>query len=321
MNPSQFERLIEHLHLLLEREGAQVLWNPHIPDPDNPAQPRQIDVVIQRDGLTTHVECRFRKERQDVTWIEELIGRRASLRADCVMAVSASGFTEGAVRKAEVHGITLHDLKDLSRNDVLNWGKRLTLTVKWLHMDPLSVCLLIAPEDEDRVTPGQVTDALHAPGALYSILERIKGALPEDKLREGGTVAFHDSLDIKLIAGSCLIRRAEVTLTAWLTEEPFSFASVAAYGEASQELNEREVHIGDASPLGIRIGRCADKFSILFAKMMSQPPTHAMFYRLLLDFDTPVAPRCIQSLNEEMLPELCFSRLSLSARLDEYARA
>src|ERR1700737_3927288 len=102
-----FKQRIERIHRLLEAEDPQVIWKDHIPDPDNPTQSRQIDVSIRRDGSLTHVECRIHKEPQDVTWIEERIGRRASLRADAVIAVSSSGFTQGAQLKAEAHGIIL----------------------------------------------------------------------------------------------------------------------------------------------------------------------------------------------------------------------
>lgn len=76
----KFERQIERIHQLLEAEGATVTWDDRIPDPDSPSQPRQIDVSIRRDGKLTRVECCIHKEPQDVTWIEELMGRRTSLR-------------------------------------------------------------------------------------------------------------------------------------------------------------------------------------------------------------------------------------------------
>jgi hypothetical protein len=91
-----------------------VTWNNHIPDPDNPAQPRQIDVTIKRDGALTLVECRQHKSKQNVKWIEELMGRRISLGAQGVIAVSSSGFTAGAVNKAKKQGIILRDLQQLT---------------------------------------------------------------------------------------------------------------------------------------------------------------------------------------------------------------
>jgi hypothetical protein len=87
---SQFERQIERIHQLLEEEPSQVIWNDRIIDPDNPDQLRQIDISIDRAGKKVHVECRIHKEPQDVKWIEELIGRRLSLRVDEIIAVSSS---------------------------------------------------------------------------------------------------------------------------------------------------------------------------------------------------------------------------------------
>jgi hypothetical protein len=116
----KFERQVERIHQLLEIEGSTVTWDDHIPDPDSPSQPRQIDVSIRRDGSLTLVECRIHKEPQDVTWIEELMGRRTSLRADAVIAVSASGFTKTARDKANAYGIHLRDVATLSREEIQN---------------------------------------------------------------------------------------------------------------------------------------------------------------------------------------------------------
>src|SRR3990167_4837804 len=100
----KFEKQIKRIHDLIEQPGSRVTWNDHIPDPDNPVQPRQIDITINRDNSLTIIECRIHAKKQDVKWIEELIGRRMSLKADAVIAVSASGFTEGAIKKAKAYG-------------------------------------------------------------------------------------------------------------------------------------------------------------------------------------------------------------------------
>ncbi|HXE86199.1 MAG TPA: hypothetical protein VN524_05285, partial [Hyphomicrobiaceae bacterium] len=76
------EQQVERIKRLLEPDGSTVVRNEKIPDPDNPKQPRQIDMTIRRDGKLTHVECRLHTNPQDVGWIEELMGRRISLGAD-----------------------------------------------------------------------------------------------------------------------------------------------------------------------------------------------------------------------------------------------
>jgi hypothetical protein len=117
------ERQVERVERLIAQEGSEVTWNDRIPDPDNPHQLRQIDITIRRDGRLTIVECRMEKSPQDVTWIEQLMGRRESLRAESVIAVSASKFTKGAIRKAEAKGIILRNLATLSAPEIRDWGK------------------------------------------------------------------------------------------------------------------------------------------------------------------------------------------------------
>ena len=117
-----FEEKIKRIYDLLADSGSEVKWNDHISDPDNPAQGRQIDVTIKQAGVLTLVECRHHKSRQDVQWIEQLIGRRVSLGAQIVIAVSSSGFTAGAIAKGRKHGIVLRDLQQLTDNEIESWG-------------------------------------------------------------------------------------------------------------------------------------------------------------------------------------------------------
>ena len=121
---TQFEQRVSRIHRLLEADGCAVTWNGRIPDPDNPVQSRQVDILIKRGDQTVHAECRSHKNPQDVKWIEELIGRRLSLEADQVIAVSDSGFTEGARRKANRHGIVLRELHLIADVELTSWGKR-----------------------------------------------------------------------------------------------------------------------------------------------------------------------------------------------------
>jgi hypothetical protein len=153
----QFERQIERIHQLLEAEGSVITWDDHIPDPDNPDQARQIDVTIRRDGSLTLVECRIHKTPQDVTWIEELMGRRTSLGADAVIAVSASGFTKTAKEKAKHHGIILRDFASLSREEIQNWGRKWKLAVNYCEFTNVS-CLFVMDTPKPP-TPPRVTDA------------------------------------------------------------------------------------------------------------------------------------------------------------------
>jgi hypothetical protein len=143
----EFEQRIHRTLELIEGSGAHVTWNDRIPDPDNPSQPRQIDITIRRDGAVTHAECRLHKERQDVQWIEELYGRKVSLQAANVIAVSSSGFTQGAILKAERLGVVLRDLRDLSPEEVAGWGCIVEMKVYYYQYDSLKLVLLFRESD------------------------------------------------------------------------------------------------------------------------------------------------------------------------------
>lgn len=133
-----FEKQITRIHELLEGSNAEVTWNEKIPDPDNPSQPRQIDFTIKNSDSFTMGECRFRKAPEDVQWIEELIGRRISLKADGVIAVSSSGFTEGATRKASAHGIILRNFFEITDKELASWGKKTTVRMIFAKLTDLT---------------------------------------------------------------------------------------------------------------------------------------------------------------------------------------
>jgi hypothetical protein len=124
-----FEQQIARIHRVLAEIDAEVTWNGHVLDPDNPERERQIDVTIRRAGYLTLIECRKRKAPQDVTWVEQLYGRRISLRANSVIGVSASGFSQGAIQKAQSLGVILRDFDSVTLEESRRWGEPSTLWI------------------------------------------------------------------------------------------------------------------------------------------------------------------------------------------------
>lgn len=133
-------------------EGAEVTWNGRIADPDNEEQTRQIDVLIKRDNSITHVECRTHNKPQDVKWIEELIGRKISLNADFMIAVSDSGFTEGAVKKAKRYEIILRGIRDLSDEEIKRWGRKTKFTLTYYGFLNIGLRLLFKNHEELNIS-------------------------------------------------------------------------------------------------------------------------------------------------------------------------
>jgi hypothetical protein len=149
MSRSQnFEKLVSRIHKLLSDEETEINWNEKIPDPDNPSQSRQIDILVKREGVITHIECRTHNKPQDVKWIEELIGRRLSLNADFIIAVSDSGYTKGAIAKAKKFEIILRNLRELDDEEILQWGRKSKITLTYYGFLNIGMRLLFNKHSE-----------------------------------------------------------------------------------------------------------------------------------------------------------------------------
>lgn len=153
----EFERRIERINRLLAQEDAIVTWNDSIPDPDNPDQLRQIDITIRKNEEITHVECRLHRKAQDVKWVEELIGRRLSLQAHRMIAVSSSGFTKGAQAKADKYGIELRELNSLTDDEIRNWCYESKLTIDFYQYKETKVSFLFTSANEGKFSIERIT--------------------------------------------------------------------------------------------------------------------------------------------------------------------
>lgn len=116
-----FEKVVAELEIAMSRQGISVQSPGRLPDKDTGSQ-REVDVLItvpySPKPIIIIIECRRRESVQDVTWIEQLAAKRASLNVDRVIAVSSSGFGEPAKMKAQMLGIETRTLKELSAESV-----------------------------------------------------------------------------------------------------------------------------------------------------------------------------------------------------------
>jgi hypothetical protein len=148
-----FEQLNTRIHKLLAGT-SKVTWNSSIPDPDDPTQARQIDILIEEPGSRrTSVECRDRAGAQSVMWIEELIGRKLSLRLDGMIGVAVNGFTPLAAKKAANYGIILYDFRTLTDLEIVSWGKAATVDATFVQFKPLEITAGIHHSDVGRLPP------------------------------------------------------------------------------------------------------------------------------------------------------------------------
>jgi hypothetical protein len=148
-----FEQLNTRIHKLLAGK-SKVTWNSSIPDPDDPTQPRQIDILIEEHGgRRTSVECRDRTGVQSVMWVEELIGRKQSLGLDGMIGVAVNGFTPLAQKKAARYGIILYDFRTLTDAEIASWANAATVRATFVQFKPLEITAGIHHSDAGRLPP------------------------------------------------------------------------------------------------------------------------------------------------------------------------
>lgn len=117
----QFERLVARIEADAGPLGLKVLSPDRIPCKIT-GRLREVDASVRTTIGTTNVlitiECRKRRPKQDVTWIEQLATKKHAIGASRTIAVSSSGFSDGAVTAARYHGIDLRRLTDVSTDEI-----------------------------------------------------------------------------------------------------------------------------------------------------------------------------------------------------------
>ena len=305
----KFEHQIRRIHELIEQPGSTVTWNDRIPDPDNPSQPRQIDITVSRNGQLTLIECRVHNKPQDVKWVEELIGRKLSLRSHGVIAVSASGFTEGARLKAKEFGVILRDLVTLSCEEILSWGK--STKVKLIFYQFKNVSLIfkiptnsISPSFIDGIMHNLQSDQIN----LYGLFELMSNKLNVKDLEGKNAILKADvSLRKKIVVESItledLVFEAEVSLI----RKNISVPSVQIYGSPNEKALKGDVSIESVELGNFEITQAGDNVTIALDLSNVENPTNSLFRIVDLEFTRTVLfkkleilgiPKMKMSLNE-----------------------
>ncbi len=244
----QFEILVSRVHELLEGENTIINWNKRIPDPDNPAQGRQIDVLIQKNDLITFIECRQHKQKQDVQWIEELIGRRISLNANSIIAVSASGFTAGAINKANKYGIILKDFETLSDEEISSWSKAIEISIFYYRYENFKLSFLFNSADVNRIKYNQVQKELQEYIGFNSLFTAQCNLLDEKRLIAHENRNKHVNFKVNFYIenfkiSNCTVKEVEASGIAYLEEIKLNIPKILAYGSSGENAKERNVFV------------------------------------------------------------------------------
>lgn len=154
-----FQRLILAIYEQLSAPGGSITESAMLPERSGGTL-REVDILLQSRlfgiDLKIAVECRGRKDRDDVTWIDDLIGKYHDFPVDKVIAVSKSGFSAGAAAKAAAFRIeTLTLTKALETNWPAQFAK-LGLALLTRQDIPVSVAIATSPAAPLTLTPSTI---------------------------------------------------------------------------------------------------------------------------------------------------------------------
>jgi len=117
---------------------------------------REVDILIVQSiaghKIQIAVECRDKSRKDDITWIDAVIGKYADLEVNKIVAVSRSGFSQPAIEKAIEHKIETITLKQALRRDWPNEFIRLGIcgiSLKYTRLD--RVRFEIVPELTEKL--------------------------------------------------------------------------------------------------------------------------------------------------------------------------
>ncbi|MCU0613551.1 MAG: restriction endonuclease [Desulfobacterales bacterium] len=295
-NSKNFEKIVHRIHELIEQPGSQVIWNDHVRDPDNPKQSRQIDISIRRRRKITYIECRTHRSKQDVCWIEELIGRRQSLKADAMIAVSACGFTSGAVKKAEKHGIILRDLISLSDDEIKAWGKSTKLWLTFYQYSDTLISLEIDLSKTKAATILELKRLIENENALHKIFGLVKIFLNKrnladhpKKLANVNYIFEFASTEFQNIS----LKKATFKSKVIVLTKKILTPSVIVYDEPHLSALKRSVFIERAKIGESEITQSSRKASAVVDLSHVKTPKNSQFNSIRFDFVDPISFRNI----------------------------
>lgn len=293
-----FEELVEKLEKLLASNDIQVERDVKLVDKSTGGD-RQIDVLLRaKTGIYEFIviiECRDRSKTDDVTWIEQLATKGRDVNANKIIAVSKSGFSKNAVKKARQYSITLRQIDDAVVADLTGWFKisavkisRIQAQLAQIGFVPLYERNLSAEEKEmitsqlSAVLGGISKPFLHVPktGQLISVndlwldFEASNTDVVDNwisklsyndipALRENITFTMHETVEI-LGVKDFIVKHVELGLHLTLVKFPVSVKRAVSYledGNALVNLVQLEEKI-DNRDFSIDISKANEKIEI-----------------------------------------------------------
>lgn len=274
-----FEQLVARIQKCVH-DRAEIGENEKLRD-DDTGRLRQIDITIRlSDGPTEFlgiVEVRDRSRPVGVRYVEEISGKRRSVKADAAFLVSKSGFTKTALTKAKQLGIRALSYEEAQSADWSNWLQCRTFSV--LHrkydkpivtlfeqgnknktIDISSECLEELKKDRSSkiILDESGTPFLSLPDLINKVINILGDKpykdIPEDGRRKKSRLFFQGKFDPSLYVKTkngttCQIGNVGIEVELYLEciEYPIK---LTRYREADSEVSIAELATADVDILG-----------------------------------------------------------------------
>lgn len=128
---NDFQKLITFIEKEFSPESIEVVESALLRESISDVE-REVDILIQGEingyQISIGVECRDRKRKADLTWIDEIIGKYQHLPIDRKVAISKCGFTKTALDKAVKYNIETLTLEEAFETD---WIETVVRIASW----------------------------------------------------------------------------------------------------------------------------------------------------------------------------------------------
>lgn len=282
-NSKGLEQLITRIHKHIEPKGSKVQWNGREEDPDT-GRLRQIDGIIERNGVKLHIECRDHKDPQDVKWVEELIGRRLSLQVNGIIGVSSSGFTKPAWKKAAAFGVVLRTLSEMTDAEIQDWCSTVKLSAQYIEIEKFEISILISEAEIGFISQEPkleiIGQSIH-PNVL--ILQEVINQA-QDQFSPGKIVTVTASVNFQnLLVDGAVVVKIDVLLKGMIRTEKIDVIGVWNY-HGLEPLQQTEAIISRHDRGATEIIERGDTASMILDMSSISPPHNCYLCDFQVDF-------------------------------------
>ena len=150
---NDFQRLVAAIEGQLAPLGAVVTESKLIKEKSSDTE-REVDIAIESNvgqhRVLIAVECRDRGRPANLEWIDGLIGKYRDLPVEKIVAVSRSGFTKTAIKKAKEVNISTVTLEAATEAKLIPSAQGRTVTVKYDKHQPPNFHVALHSDDFQR---------------------------------------------------------------------------------------------------------------------------------------------------------------------------